>query len=102
MARKQQKLTEAANAFAEFMHYDPDQVIEIERPDVEYMALIGHLDSIGYISDKMIFPSDRRPKKRAYIHDVESPEKARIFLLSDRKHLLIELPEAISPEGIKG
>jgi hypothetical protein len=91
-----------ADLFAKFMHYEGDEVHYVEIPNPKNLALIAYCTDIGYISDKMIFPSDRKPKERGYIHEMEAPEDSPVYLMEDGQHLIIKLPVPITAHGIEG
>lgn len=87
-------LSQAKKLFQDFNRYPPEKLVKMKLPiDRSTVFLrLGDVDNIEYISDKKIYSSDTKTKKRksrTYIHNFSEHGKAPILLTNQAGNILI-------------
>lgn len=84
----------ALELFEDFNHYEAQTLSNLDLPISKDTVLVklGHIENLEYISDKKIFASDkktRKRKKRTYIHNFTEYNKEPLLLSNEKGNILI-------------
>ena len=87
-------LEKAKKIFTDFNHYEPEKITKINIPIDENTVFVklGEVENLEYVSDKAIFKSDKKTKKRkirTYIHNFVEHEKKPLLLTNEQGNILI-------------
>lgn len=102
-------LLKAKKKFEEFNHYPVEKIIKMKLPINQNTVFIrlGGIDNLEYISDKQIFKSDKKTRKRkmrTYIHNFGEHGKHPILFTNQEGNILViydpEKKIEVKKEGI--
>lgn len=100
---------EALKKYEDFNRRKPDKISKINLPINSNTTLVklGFIDNLEYVSDKAIFSSDkktRKRKERTYIHDFNEHDKRPFLFTNESGNILIIFdprnPIEVKAEGI--
>lgn len=89
-----EKIEKAILLYKEFNNYEPEKLLKMQIPLDKNTVFVklGEVENLEYISDKAIFKTDKKTKKRkirTYIHNFLEHDKRPLLLTNEQGNILV-------------